>query len=92
MTPAAIAKRLAAIEAQIAPLVAPSDLPPWLEFAADAEVDELEEIYRADEDEDGSTSEVDQLRVLEIHAASLRRMLIAAQPPAPPKAPDAALF
>ena len=79
MTAAALARRLAELEARRSQ-PQPGVLPAWLRWAAHEEVDELEEMYRAIESGEREATEIDELRCIEIAAAATRRML-AGKPP-----------
>ena len=67
MTAAALARRLAELEARRSQ-PQPGVLPAWLRWAAHEEVDELEEMYRAIEEGEREVTEVDRLRCIEIEA------------------------
>ena len=74
MTAAALARRLAELEARRSE-PQPGVLPAWLRWAAHEEVDELEEMYRAIEEGEREVTEVDRLRCIEIEARATVAML-----------------
>jgi hypothetical protein len=77
MTPAALTKRVAEIEAAIARLRPPAPGPDlaWLEHISFEELDWLEEVYRAAAVEQrDDLSEADHLRALAIYAGALAKM------------------
>ena len=92
MTIAAIARRLADLEARLEPLrpSAPGAPPPWLAWASRGELLELETLLEPIEADERDPTEVDQLLALEIEARATRRML-AGEPPASPLLPGRAL-
>ena len=80
MNVAALARRLAELEARRAQPPAPGILPAWVRWARHEEVDELEALYRAIEEGEREVTEGDELRCIEIAAGATRRML-AGEPP-----------
>jgi hypothetical protein len=76
VTRAAIERRLAEIEGQIAELRPPASgaVPEWLPWVTDRELDELEELFRRWEQHDSPPSDSERLRVIAIEANALARM------------------
>jgi hypothetical protein len=91
MTPTAITRRIAEIEAAVARLRPPalSEALAWLEHVPVEDLDWLEEVYRTAAVENRELTEVDQLRVWSIYAGALARMAGAAAPAAAPPARSA---
>ncbi len=79
MTAAALARRLAELEARRRP-PAPGVAPEWLHWASGAELEALEQLYGEIEDGAREATEADQLLCIQIEAAARRRML-AGEPP-----------
>ena len=77
MSIAALAKRLAEIEARRARPPEPGAPPAWLRWAAWHEIDQLEQLYRAVETGEREPTEADLLLCIEVEAAATRRMLLA---------------
>ena len=74
MTAAALARRLAELEARRSQQQ-PGVLPAWVRWARYEDVDTLEDLYRRVADGEHEPTEVDTLLCIEIEARATRRML-----------------
>jgi hypothetical protein len=79
---AALARRIAELEARRGVPREPGAAPAWLRWATGDEVDQLEQLYRAVETGAREPTESDQLLCIEVEAAATRLMLAGEPPPA----------
>jgi hypothetical protein len=76
LTPAAMAKRVAEIEAAVASIPVPAgDAPPWLSWTTDRELTEMEQICTRAELASIELTQAEVMRILAVECAATARML-----------------